>query len=393
MKGITRRELLHYSGIALGAAALTSLPSLRRQAFAQEKTLNVIGASYNMQDRILNEFTRRTGITVKPTLHPSATARVDKLRTGGDLFDTLETGIDGGKVAWDEGLIQPIDLSRIESWPYIHTIFKEGKSIPKAPYGMGDNPARLMYVDQEKTKAKFLPYMYNFDSIAYNPTKIPAENNVLSWGELFNPKWRGKVSIFGIAWLGIVNTAIAMHGMGLLQAEDLANLKPKEVDTVIEFLMEKKKEGHFRAFWKSYGELVNLMASEEVWIADAWWPVVQDVKKAGTPCRYAEAKEGYRAWAVGSTISARTKNLDLVYEWLNFWVEGFAGAKLSDQGFYSTADTFVTYLTPEQVREYYGGCGRDGGSIFERSAKLLVWNTIPTEIEYYNDRWNEFLAL
>ncbi len=38
----------------------------------------------------------------------------------------------------------------------------------------------------------------------------------------------------------------------------------KEVDTVIAFLKEKEKEGQLRAMWKAYGELVNLMASEEV---------------------------------------------------------------------------------------------------------------------------------
>ena len=86
----------------------------------------------------------------------------------------------------------------------------------------------------------------------------------------------------------------------------MTNMTEKEVDTVIPFLKEKKKEGHFRAMWKAYGELVNLMASEEVWIADAWWPVVVEVSGKGIPVHYAVAKEGYRAWCNGYGISADT---------------------------------------------------------------------------------------
>ena len=58
--------------------------------------------------------------------------------------------------------------------------------------------------------------------------------------------------------------------------------------------------------WKAYGELVNLMASEEVWIADAWWPVVVEVASKGIPVHYAVAKEGYRAWCNGYGDLGRT---------------------------------------------------------------------------------------
>ena len=103
-------------------------------------------------------------------------------------------------------------------------------------------------------------------------------NNTLSWGELFNPKYRGRVALFGIDWLGMLDAALGMKALGLLPAEtDPTGLTNKEVDTVVAFLKEKKKEGHFRALWRAYGELVNLMAAQEVWIADAWWPVVVEV--------------------------------------------------------------------------------------------------------------------
>jgi putative spermidine/putrescine transport system substrate-binding protein len=134
------------------------------------------------------------------------------------------------------------------------------------------------------------------------------------------------------------------------------------------------------------------MASGEVWIADAWWPAVLEVRKKGVPCRYAEAVEGYRAWAVGSCISATTKNVDAAYEWINFWLEGYAGARQAEIGYYSPVDTYTKYLTPDQVRQLIAGEGRDGGSVERRNTKVFVWNTKPKNQEYYTDKWNEFLA-
>lgn len=382
----TRREVLKGGAMAAGAMALGRIPA----AGAQAKELHVVGATYNLRDVILQEFTKRTGITVKPWLNPSAQARADRLRVA--PVDNLESGADFVKYAWDEKLIQPIDLARIPNWKRATRLFTEGQHTPQSPVGYGDNPGRLMYADKEKTQAKYIPAMYQFDSVGYNPDRIPAKDNVLSWGELFNPKWRGKVALYGIDWLGMLDAALGMHALGLLKAADLTNLTTKEVDTVILFLKEKKKEGHFRALWKAFGELVNLMASGEVWIADAWWPAVLEVRKKGVPCRYAEAVEGYRAWAVGSCISASTKNLDGAYEWINFWLEGFAGARQAEIGYYSPVDTYTKYLTPEQVRHFYAGEGRDGGSVARRNSKVFVWNTKPKNQEYYTDKWNEFLA-
>jgi putative spermidine/putrescine transport system substrate-binding protein len=383
----TRRSLLTGGALAAGALALGARPV---RVHAQGKELNVVGATFNLRDPILQEFTKRSGIAVKPWINPSAQARADRIRVA--PVDNLESGADFVKYAWEEKLIQPIDLSRLPNWKRATRLFVEGQATPQSPLGFGDNPGRLMYVDKEKTKAKYVPSMYQFDSIAYNPDRVPAKDNVLSWGELFNPKWRGKAALYGIEWLGILDAALGMHALGLLKAQDLTNLSEKEVDTVILFLKEKKKEGHFRAFWKAFGELVNLMTANEVWIADGWWPTVMEVRQKGTPCRYAEAVEGYRAWAVGSAISATCKNVDGAYEWINFWLEGFAGAKQAEIGYYSPVDTYTKYMTPEQVRKSYGGEGRDGGPVERRNGRVFVWNTKPKNQEYYSDKWNEFLA-
>ena len=382
---IKRRSLL----AATGAAAIAA-PSILSSASAAGKPIYLAGASYDMRDAILGEFAKRSGLDPKPFVSPSTQARVDRIRTA--PVDCVLLDAPFAAYANSEKLLMPIDTAKLKNWDKMHPLLKDGQAAPGAPLGVGANPGRMMYMDEARTKISFMPGFFQMDSIGYNAGKIQAENNSLSWGDLFNPKYRGKVAMYGIDWLGMLNAAMGMQALGLFKPVDMSSMTEKEVDTVVDFLKDRKKEGHFRAMWKAYGELVNLMASEEVWIADAWWPVVVEVASKGIPVHYAVAKEGYRAWCNGYGIAVNSKNVDLCYEWLNFWMDGYPGAQQSKIGYFSTAGTYDKYLAPDLIKQVYGGEGRDGGSLEDRAKRVYVWNTRPKNLEYYTEKWNEFLA-
>ncbi|MEK9971790.1 MAG: ABC transporter substrate-binding protein, partial [Ferrovibrio sp.] len=71
-----------------------------------------------------------------------------------------------------------------------------------------------------------------------------------------------------------------------------------------------KKSGQFRAFWKTFDESVNLMASGEVIIQSMWSPAVTAVKAKGIPCIYQPLAEGYRAWGGGLGIAKHLSGLE-----------------------------------------------------------------------------------
>jgi putative spermidine/putrescine transport system substrate-binding protein len=102
-------------------------------------------------------------------------------------------------------------------------------------------------------------------------------------------------------------------------------------------LTEAKRAGQFRAFWKDFNESVNLMASGEVVIQSMWSPAVTAVRSKGVPCTYQPLKEGYRAWAAGFGIpkTLTGKKLDATYDFINWFLSGWAGAFLNRQGYYS----------------------------------------------------------
>ena len=79
------------------------------------------------------------------------------------------------------------------------------------------------------------------------------------------------------------------------------------------------------------------MASGEVVIQSMWSPAVTKVRQMGIACKYQPLKEGYRAWAAGLGIPTHVegKTLDACYEFVNWFLSGWAGGFLNRQGYYS----------------------------------------------------------
>ena len=152
-----------------------------------------------------------------------------------------------------------------------------------------------------------------------------------------DPAFKGKASILNIPSIGIMDAAMVMESLGTLKYADKGNMTKPEIDKTIAFLIDAKKSGQFRAFWKSFDESVNLMASGEVIIQSMWSPAVAAVRSKGIPCKYQPLAEGYRAWAGGLGMAKHLSGLELdaAYEYINWYLSGWVGAYLNRQGYYS----------------------------------------------------------
>jgi putative spermidine/putrescine transport system substrate-binding protein len=156
------------------------------------------------------------------------------------------------------------------------------------------------------------------------------------------------------------------------------------------------------------------MASGEVVIQSMWSPAVTAVRTKGIDCVYQPLKEGYRAWASGFGLPAtlQGKKLDAAYEFINWFLDGWAGAYLNRQGYYSAVlDTAKSKMEPyewaywmegkaaaKDIKSPHGdllaktGSVRDGGSYEQRMGGIACWNAIMDENEYMVQKWNEFVA-
>ena len=188
----------------------------------------------------------------------------------------------------------------------------------------------------------------------------------------------------------------------------------EEIDLTMKVLTEAKQAGQFRAFWQDFNESVNLMASGETVIQSMWSPAVTKVRSMGIACTFQPLKEGYRAWASGFGLpkTLKDKKLDAAYEFVNWFLSGWAGAYLNRQGYYSAVlETAKANMEPyewaywmegkpaaQDIKAPDGtvmekaGAVRDGGSYDERMGGVACWNAVMDENDYMVRKWNAFIA-
>jgi putative spermidine/putrescine transport system substrate-binding protein len=104
--------------------------------------------------------------------------------------------------------------------------------------------------------------------------------------------------------------------------------------------------------------------------------------------------------------------LDLAYEFVNWYLSGWAGAYLNRQGYYSAVlSTAKAKMTPDEWGYWMegkaavgdikapdgtilekAGAKRDGGSYDDRMGAVACWNAVMDENDYMVRKWNEFIA-
>jgi putative spermidine/putrescine transport system substrate-binding protein len=409
-----RRRLLK---AAAGAAAITGFPYVH----AQEKpVLRYLGTAVNQDKAIAEKFKADTGIEIQ-YVAVNTDDVTKRAVTAPNSFDLLDTEYFSLRKIVPAGTLKGIDSKRIKYADKITPVFTKGEVGGKKIGDQGTAPKKVIFLEAEKstTFAKtptqwltLIPTTYNADTLGIRPDLI--QRPIESWKELLNPQFKGKAAILNIPSIGIMDAAMVIESAGLYKYPDKGNMTKPEIDMTIKTLIEAKKSGQFRALWKDFNESVNLMSSGEVVIQSMWSPAVTAVRTKGIACTYQPLKEGYRAWAAGfglpTTLSGR--KLDAAYEFINWFLDGWAGAYLNRQGYYSAVlETAKSKMEPyewaywmegkpaeKDIMSPHGdvlekaGKVRDGGSFEQRMGSVACWNAVMDENNYMVQKWNEFVA-
>ena len=203
--------------------------------------------------------------------------------------------------------------------------------------------------------AKCLWRFYNSDSVCYNPEFIerpPSEVN--SWAEILNREWKGKASIQDIDVIVIAEWAAYLFRSGQIGPPEICvnDPTPTEINQIIDFLIDHKKAGQFKAFWPDLGFASSLHILREIVISDAWQPAVYFGREAGVPHYYGEldfSEGGYRCWYWGSGVTFREEKLmPSVYFLLDWKLSG------EHQAFQTTLGYTDATYTSRESKEFCG---------------------------------------
>jgi putative spermidine/putrescine transport system substrate-binding protein len=416
---INRRGFLKNS-IKIAGIGLTAAKA--PMVFAKDQTiLRVMGTHVTLQEEIRKQAMADLGIKLIFEAKGEGEL-VQKATTHPEQFDLYEQWTDSIRTLWQANAIQPLDTKRLTYWGEINDISKKGRITPQAPIGAGDAPYKILNVQKDGSlgtqftgEISFLPYVHNVDSFGYNTKVIPKGKayETESWGWLLDPKYKGKVAIVNAPTIGIFDLALAAQARGLMRFADIGNMTIAEIDQLFSILMEMKKQKHFAGFWNTVPQSAEFMTSGRVVIESMFSPGVSMANASGTPVTYAAPKEGYRAWHGVMCMSRECKGQvrDAAYEYMNWWLSGWAGAFIARQGYYiSNPERSRPLLSVNEWDYWYGGkpaltplkgtdgrvsvpAGdlRTGGSYVNRFSHVAVWNTVMDNYDYSLDRWYEFL--
>ncbi len=219
-----------------------------------------------------------------------------------------------------EGLLQPIDTSRLKNW--------KGVTQKLAKHGLIDG------------KQYFVPYDWGFESIIYRTDKVKTPPT--SWGDLWNPEYKGHVSMFDSGESAHIITALSL-------GFDPWNTTPEQNAQIKKKLLELKP--NLLNYWSDATEVSQLIASGDAWVAsNAWNDAYVTAKQENIPAEYITPKEGRLGWVCGYAISSKAKNVDLAYDYLDALLAPEAIAAMANtNGYGASNNDALSLLDPALV--------------------------------------------
>ena len=210
----------------------------------------------------------------------------------------------------DAGILQPIDTSRLSNWD---DIIPSLKTIPGTFEG---------------DKQYFIPTDWGLTSVLYRADLAPEYVGNESWGMLWDPKYKGRLSMADSLIDGVMVAAI------YIGAKDPFNMTDEEMAKTRAALKEQLPL--MRYYWTSPADIEQALASGELVATSAWNSSYAALKKEGFDVRYSSPKEGAMTWVCGFCLMSDhdPAKLDRIYDYLDAYASVESGVfALTEYGY------------------------------------------------------------
>ncbi|MEP7060466.1 MAG: extracellular solute-binding protein [Actinomycetota bacterium] len=277
-------------------------------------TLRLFSYSDGFAPAYMKAFrTQYPNVNLKTSAFGNGDEAVAKMQAGFQA-DVVNSCVDENTSTMvQDGLYQPLDLSRIPDWK---NIFPAMKTLPGVEV---DGKTYMIPVD-----AGTAGIMYNADVITTPPT---------SWTDLFNPAYKGKAAIEDNSTTAIDIGALA-NGI-----TDPIAMTSDQLSTVKDYLVSNKSQ--FRTYWQSDSDITSLFKSGEVVISSGYPGNAQILQREGYNVKFVAAKEGQMLWTCGYGIQTGASNLDAAYALLNWYLDWHQELFEAKTWSYQVANTLI----------------------------------------------------
>src|SRR5687768_5244837 len=307
------RKALLLSAAPLLAAAM----SLSAQA--QERVVNVYNWSDYIDESIIEEFTKETGIKVVYDVFDSNEILETKLLAGSSGYDIVVPTSNFLVRQIAVGVYQKLDKSKLPNLANMWDVVTERV----AKYDPGNEYS--------------INYMWGTVGIGYNQKKVQEAlgiDKIDSWDVFFNPEKLSKLADCGVYVLDSPSDImpITMKYLGL----DPESKSPEDFAKAEEALL--KIRPYIRKFHSS--EYINALANGDICLAVGWsGDVFQARDRAaeadqGIVIAYSIPSEGTEMWFDQLAIPADAPHVEEAHEFLNFIMRPEQAAKATNYVYY-----------------------------------------------------------
>ncbi len=319
-------------GHLLAATSLAALATFGAQA--QERTVNVYNWSDYIDDSILEDFTKETGIKVVYDVFDSNEILETKLLAGGTGYDVVvPTGTFLARQI-QAGVFQKLDKSKLPNLSNMWDVVSERT----AKYDPGNEYS--------------INYMWGTTGIGYNVKKVQDAlgiERIDSWDVVFQPETLAKLADCGVYMLDAPAEMIpaALNYLGL----DPNTTNPDELAKAEELLLSIRPS--IRKFHSS--EYINALANGDICLAVGWsGDIFQARDRAaeadqGVAVDYSIPKQGAQMWFDQMAIPADAPHSEEAHEFLNYIMRPDVIAKASNYVFYANGNKASQELLDEEV--------------------------------------------
>lgn len=421
-----------------------------------ERPFTWMGPAWAVAGPQRDMFEAATGVSNEITQADIATTQQRLLGGDRETFDAFALDTSGaGALVNDNDAFEPVPTDDLSHWneSMVSDLFTNPTDRLSYLGEQAETINEILWMSDDRDELRFAPHVYNFDAIGFNPKFVDTMQS--KWSSLFDEQFSGQVALGATAAITIPEGFMHMLDNDMIEGEigKLNNPTVDQLDTVIDFLIREKEAGQFRSTWVTFGNSVNLHASEEAIIGDIWQPAALAIRREGTPTTYAtmdDGIQGYRYWYGGiaptSPGAVNRNNLDEAKALIDTHYGSYFPAFIQGNGYsvphypntgmlrdgdeiYAVPDdASQDYMGPEYYDWSYEGTAtytpisetqfesaalfdplaydwsmeegspssdgsvRDSGPIEERIDRIGFFQIWPDNAEHMLDRWQEFTS-
>lgn len=341
-------------GLTLAIAVMIALTGCSGSEKTKKVTLNVYNWGDYIDESVLDDFTKETGINVSYETFNNNEELLSKIESGATNYDVLFPSDYMVDIMTKKGLLSELDMSKIPNYKYIDE--------------------RLKGLNYDKDEKYSVPYMWQTVGICYNKEKVDPQK-AESWDLLWDKDYAGQIIMLDSP-RDTIGTALKKLGYSLNTTDD------KQLEEAKKLLIAQKPL--LNSYQVDYYK--TALIGEEALISLAWSGDGMLIASENPKYAYSIPKEGTNISIDCMVVPTQSEHKEAAMEFINFMNKPEIAARNADYIKYSSPNTEAIKLLPEEVQNnpyiYPKGSIDDIGEIFiDLGDYNKVYDKIWTEIK------------